>query len=297
MAFDGTRFKADPFKIGSQEHLELLFAKNQLLPRIREEFVLAGAPELLKDKAIPGDFGMDLLVQLVLHRRVHIAILTAILAKHFESHGTICNKQTAADLIVEAAEKGLCDILFYDVINPFTQEVTKECDVLMVYGISDDVQQELDQFQFPLPMIEEPLQLTKNNQTGYRTIRGSVILKNNHHMDDVCLDHINRMNRVTFRLNDDVVSFVQNKWKNLDKQKEDETLIEFRKRKEAFKKYDTVARDVIKAIQLHGDRFWLTHRYDKRGRVYSQGYHINYQGNDWNKACIEFAEGEPLNHE
>jgi len=174
MAFIGTKFKADPFMISSQETLELLFAKNQLLPRIREEFLDAGAPALLADKKIPEDFGMDLLVQLVLHRRVHIRILTAILAKHFESHGTICNKQTAADLIVEAAEKGLCDILFYPVVNPFTQEATEECDVIMVYGISDDVQQELDQFQFPLPMIEEPVEVTRNNQTGYKTIRGSM---------------------------------------------------------------------------------------------------------------------------
>jgi DNA-directed RNA polymerase len=44
-----------------------------------------------------------------------------------------------------------------------------------------------------------------------------------------------------------------------------------------------------------GNRFWLTHKYDKRGRTYCQGYHVSYQGNDYNKACIEFADGEPLN--
>jgi len=38
----------------------------------------------------------------------------------------------------------------------------------------------------------------------------------------------------------------------------------------------------------------LTHKYDKRGRCYSQGYHVNPQGNDWNKAVIEFAEKEPV---
>ena len=41
-----------------------------------------------------------------------------------------------------------------------------------------------------------------------------------------------------------------------------------------------------------GNRFFLTHAYDKRGRTYAKGYHVNYQGNDWNKATICFAEGE-----
>jgi DNA-directed RNA polymerase len=41
-----------------------------------------------------------------------------------------------------------------------------------------------------------------------------------------------------------------------------------------------------------GNEFYLTHRYDKRGRCYAQGYHVNPQGNDWNKAVIELAEKE-----
>jgi DNA-directed RNA polymerase len=44
-----------------------------------------------------------------------------------------------------------------------------------------------------------------------------------------------------------------------------------------------------------GNRFYMTHKYDKRGRTYSQGYHINPQGNDWNKAVIEFADKEVIN--
>jgi DNA-directed RNA polymerase len=41
-----------------------------------------------------------------------------------------------------------------------------------------------------------------------------------------------------------------------------------------------------------GNRFYLTHRYDKRGRTYAQGYHVNTQGNCWNKAVIELADEE-----
>ena len=271
MAFDSQIQTRKSMDLSSQIQLELLFAKNQLLPRIRKEFLEAGAPAMIEDRGIPIEFGMDLLVQLVLHKRAHISIMAGILSKHFQDDPTSCDKQAAADMILKAAEADLCNIVAYYVTDPDTQMMTKHYDVTIIYDISEDVQQELDQFQYPLPMVEQPKPVTNNRQTGYQTIKGSIILKNNHHDDDVCLDHINRMNKIPLRLNNDVVAFVQNHWKNLDKRKEDETLKEFRERKEAFKKYDTVARDVIQAIQAQGDRFWLTHRYDKRGRVYSQG--------------------------
>lgn len=62
----------------------------------------------------------------------------------------------------------------------------------------------------------------------------------------------------------------------------------------AFRKFDTDARDVIDALLLNDDGFWLTHKYDKRGRTYACAYHLNYQGNDWSKAIVEFAAAEPL---
>ena len=41
-----------------------------------------------------------------------------------------------------------------------------------------------------------------------------------------------------------------------------------------------------------GKDIYLTHKYDKRGRVYCQGYYISYQGTDWNKAVIELSNKE-----
>jgi hypothetical protein len=90
----------------------------------------------------------------------------------------------------------------------------------------------------------------------------------------------------------DVVTFIRNQWRNLDKLKEGETHQEFEKRKRAFEKYDKSAKHVIKLITGVTNVFYLTHRYDKRGRTYCQGYHVNYQGTAWNKACVEFAQKE-----
>ena len=41
-----------------------------------------------------------------------------------------------------------------------------------------------------------------------------------------------------------------------------------------------------------GNRFYLTHKVDKRGRIYAQGYHITTQGTAFKKAMIELAEPE-----
>jgi len=41
-----------------------------------------------------------------------------------------------------------------------------------------------------------------------------------------------------------------------------------------------------------GNEFYLTNKVDKRGRIYSQGYHINTQGTSFKKAMIDLAHEE-----
>jgi len=269
------------FDITAQTDLEEKYSKYQLHSRIREEFIDADFPAMCKDKEIPAQFGVDLMVELVLRKRAGVAVLVGILQRHFknESHP----KQACADMILEAIHADFCD---WDDANSV---------VVIRYDISDDVKEQLDMFQYPLPMIEEPNHVFNNKQTGYQTIHGSLLLKNTHTDLDICLDHINRSNAVPLSINSNVVAFLQNKWKGIDHQKDDEDLETFVKRTKAFQKYDRTSKDILAAMLALGNRLWLTHKYDFRGRSYSQGYHVNYQGNDWNKAMIQFAETEVLN--
>lgn len=262
--------------IDYQMNMEKLFSKNQLLPRIRAEFTNSDVQlkAFMEAKDIDPDFGFDLLVQMVLHKRVTVSVLVGILRKHFE------NSQQTMDEIQKCAEADLIDW------SPLTEQF------IMRIDISADVKEELERYQYPLPMIVEPKTIKKNTDTGYLVTKGSVILKNNHHDDDVCLDHLNRMNRIRFRLNHTTASLIQNEWKNLDKPKEDEDHASWQRRVRQFEKYDRTCRDIFVHAEIAGGGFYLTHKYDKRGRSYSQGYHINYQGNTWNKAVIEFEEGE-----
>ena len=265
--------KTNP-KVAHQVELERLFNKNQLIPRIRKEFQDEHFGEFIEAAGIPIPFGLDLLVQMALHKRASLTTLIGCLRHHFQ------HSQLTADMIYKAAEADMVD---YD---------TQIRIFVVKYTISDDVQEELDKFQFPLPMVVEPMVIKNNRTTGMLTSGGSVILRNNHHNDDVCLDHLNRANKIKFMVNTNTVQMVKNKWRNLDKPKEGESKEDFTKRKRAFEKFDRTAHDVIAILTKEGNEFYLTHKYDKRGRIYCMGWHISYQGNAWCKAIMEFADKE-----
>ena len=59
-----------------------------------------------------------------------------------------------------------------------------------------------------------------------------------------------------------------------------------------FARYRYNSLFTVKLCLLNGNNFSLNHKYDKRGRTYCQGYHVNYQGTPWNKAVVEFSHKE-----
>ena len=261
-----------------QVAMEVLFSKYQAVKCIKREFVDANFPAALADAEIHVEFALDALAQLVLHKRANIPTLVGLLMKHFSDDEYPA--QACADELLKLAA------------NDFVDWDSQGEKMVLKYNVTTEIQDKLDILQYPMPMIQPPEPVTSNSSTGYVTIQGSIILKKNHHNDDVCLDHINRVNKVPLTLNHDVVKYVQNQWKNHKHQKPDEPLEKYQKRCKAFQKYDRSSKDVLEALMVRGNRFWLTHKYDKRGRTYCQGYHVTYQGNDWNKSCIEFADGE-----
>lgn len=259
-----------------QGTLENLFHRNQLMPRVLSEFTSnEQIKEMVKRSGLKPQFCFDLLVQMSIHRRANLSTLIGLLRHHFD------DSQATADALYIAADN--------DLVN-YAPDVEL---FVTIATISQDVQDEIDKYQFPLPMVIPPEPIKTNRDTGYTVHRkGSVILKNNHHDDDVCLDHLNRMNSIKLSINQKVMVMVQNQWRNLDKPKPDETLEEYKKRVKAFNKYDKHSREVMGLLLSEGNELYLTHAYDKRGRTYCRGYHVNYQGNDWNKAVVEFADKE-----
>jgi hypothetical protein len=272
--------KTNP-KLAHQLELERLYNKNQTISRLKNvflEFEDLDFVAFMEENDIPSAFGLDLLVQMALHKRTTLPVMVSILRHHFANEDD--GSQITADLILKAAELDMLDW------NPSFKQL------IVIFDIPADVQADLDRFQYPLPMVTHPRRLMDNRDTGYHLSRNSVILRKNHHEEDVCLDHINRMNKIRFSIDHDTAHMIANRWRDLDRAKEGETPQDFQRRVKAFEKYDRTAKEIIDLLLTYGNEIYLTHKYDKRGRTYCQGYHVTYQGAPWNKAVLELADKE-----
>lgn len=138
--------------------------------------------------------------------------------------------------------------------------------------------------QYLPPMVCEPLELQSNYDSGYLTHRDSLILgSGNHHNGNICLDVLNLCNRVALRLDTDFLRTVEEEpTKALDTAEKRDLWIEF---------HQQSAR-MYMLMHENDNEFYLTHKVDKRGRIYAQGYHINTQGAAYKKASIELAKQE-----
>jgi len=259
-----------------QTDLETLYSKYQLLPVLREQF-----GEFLTDNDMAGDdFEMhkDMLSQIYLHRQADVVTMVGILSP---KHGT---PQEVADKLVMAAEFDLIDY------NEMTGKF------IVKYEVSDDVVQMLERYQYPLPMITEPNKVARNNETGYETIKNSVVLNGSPYFKDkdMCLDHLNRANSVALELNFKTITSAEGKFKQ-PKRKPEESFDDHRKRVRQATVFFGSSLEIMEGLSEITDKIYMTHRYDRRGRCYASGYHINTQGTDYNKAVLGLAKKEVIN--
>lgn len=134
------------------------------------------------------------------------------------------------------------------------------------------------------PMVCTPLPLKNNYSSGYLTHNDSLILgQGNHHSGDICLDVLNTMNAVPLRLDTDFLSTVE---------EEPTFVIEDPDQQRLWDEFKKQSYYFYSLMVNQGNRFHLTHKVDKRGRIYAQGYHINTQGTSFKKAMIELANEE-----
>lgn len=144
------------------------------------------------------------------------------------------------------------------------------------------------------PMLVKPRTLRHNKSCGYLTInKDSLILgdKENYHDEYISLDVLNTLNSQALCLDLDICYKFQKEFKSEFDKDTDEYLNQ-RKTYERAKEQFEFFRDKIQDKTI-----FFTHKVDKRGRVYSQGYQFNTMGTSFEKACInlktkEFVEGE-----
>lgn len=257
----------------TQRGLEELFSKHQLLSVLRHEFAQMGDDQTVVEPAM----ATEALAQLYLHRQADPQTLVGILSPKYG------DPQTVADKLLL-----LCEIDYLD----FQESSGK---FIVRYDVSTDVQEMLDRYQYPFPMVIPPRPVRKNFQTGYLTIRNSVVLNGSEYFDDkdMCLDHLNRANSVALALSMETVYSDEGKYLRPTREP-DEDFAEFRKRQKQADVFYSTSVNVMETINSLSDELYLTHKYDRRGRCYASGYHVNYQGTDYNKAVLELANKEVI---
>jgi hypothetical protein len=156
------------------------------------------------------------------------------------------------------------------------------------------------------PMMCEPMELTHNHSSGYLTHNDSLILgRGNHHDGDLCLDVLNTQNRVALKLSIEFLCTVEEEPSEITEDKIIEKAAkqgkylsypEASQRKqvalENWSEFRRQSYQLYHLIVTQGNKFHLTHKPDKRGRIYAQGYHITTQGSSFKKASIELAHEE-----
>lgn len=266
----------------NQDMIEHFFNARQTPHLLRHELSQnEKACKAIVSSGLDEDFAFDLLSQMVLYKRAHLPTLVGLLKQHFRNQ--VNPFQACADALLTAAAHWLVD-----------WDEAREQFVIM-FDVSDKAMKLIRQYQYMPPMIVPPLTVRDNRGSGYINIKDdSLILQNNHHEGDICLDSINRFNSIPMSINEEVVRMIRNSWKNLDRPKNGETFEDYQKRLKAFERYEQDAFFTIAFMVEMGNEFYFTHKVDKRGRTYAQGYHINPQGNCWNKAVLELAEKEKV---
>lgn len=257
----------------TQSGLEILFSKHQLLSVLRKEFTAMG--DAIDPKICEPAMATEALVQMYLHRQADVTTMVGILSPKY---GT---PQEVADKLLL-----LCELDYIDFNDTTDKFVVK-------YDISPDVQEMLDRYQYPLPMVIAPKPLKKNYDTGYITIKRSVVLNGSEYFDDkdMCLDHLNRANSVALTLSMETIHSEEGKYIR-PVRNTGEDFDEFRKRQKQADIFYATSVSVMETVNDLSEEIYLTHKYDRRGRCYASGYHINSQGTDYNKAVLQLAKKE-----
>lgn len=177
--------------------------------------------------------------------------------------------------------------------------------------LDEDLLNRLNLYCYLPPMIEKPNKLYHNKSSGYKTIKSdSLILgfKENHHDRNISIDVLNILNNQEYEVNLDFISKYERQFhrKELspDEMLEEHELAQLNGYEGSYDDYINQYNQELANFEMFKEQFnvllnhvkdkpiYFTHKVDKRGRIYSQGYHFNLQGSSYEKACINLRKKE-----
>ena len=195
----------------------------------------------------------------------------------------------------------LCDTDFFNLNKPHIQSSIY---IESLFQLSDETIAYIERACYLPPLIVKPNTLHNNRSSGYKTIKGeSLILggSHNHHSDDIALDVLNIMNRYALTINGDVVTNIKEEpTSDLNEVEDAHLLTEIELQRAIAQQHKNWNRHIEQSqyfyhhIQDNGNKMYITNKVDKRGRIYSQGHHINPQGTSYKKCLIDLYNQETI---
>ena len=215
---------------------------------------------------------------------LNILTQTVLIAKSYVPLTTVCSSvtfgldkyhdiQTCADILWLINQT---DLILIDIVDD-TRYIMSNMD------LPDELVNRLTIMCVLPPLLSKPRTLRHNKSCGYLTIDKDCLIlgdKENHHDKCISLDVLNTLNSQALQLDLNICY-------KFEKELTGDELTH-NKAREQFEYF----RDILKDQTIH-----FTHKVDKRGRVYSQGYQFNTQGSSFEKACINLKTKETVTGE
>lgn len=136
---------------------------------------------------------------------------------------------------------------------------------------------------FNPPLLEPPKRVTDNSNCGYHSFNEPLILGNHtQHDGKQDYDSINILNHTPWVLDWFVLAEPETTPAELNTPRKQQDFIEHVRQSQSI-------------YQMLGKRpFYLAWQPDSRGRIYSHGYHVNFQSHEYKKAMLSFNHYEVL---
>ena len=148
------------------------------------------------------------------------------------------------------------------------------------------------------PMLEKPEKLESNNDSALKTIKSDKVILGgviNQHSGNISLDVINTMNSNEYELDEVSIQEIKPFHRDILNPEELKEL-DLEEQEQYHKEYDNYTKQIEQfqylAELLKGRTLYFAHKPDKRGRIYTQGYHFSPMGSSYEKSCINLAKKE-----
>lgn len=171
----------------------------------------------------------------------------------------------------------MCHADLFDVLQPALAD-EGVLTIQSKLSLDEPMLQRIANTKYLPPMLVPPSDVTENRGNQYLTFKTSLIKKAyNFHNDYLAYDVINILQSYELSLDEFVVH------QEIESPK---SILDTQEKINNFNRMVLASKATYLEILEAGNKFYEPWSYDKRGRSYMDGYHINYQSSQYKKALI-----------